>query len=68
MSNTYEYKIIVSESEDEEDEATLNGLGAEGWELVNAVADVRANEEAAETDDEEDQNIPVTVFYLKRIK
>jgi hypothetical protein len=67
MANTYEYKIVVSDSDDETDEETLNGLGAEGWELVNAVADVRANEDADENLDE-DQNVPVTVFYFKRAK
>jgi hypothetical protein len=39
-------------------------LGAQGWDLVNALADVRANDEVDEEDDE--SNIPVTVFYLKR--
>ena len=64
MADKFEYKVIVSDDDDESDQDTLNGLGAEGWELVNAVADVRANEEAAE--DLEDENVPVTVFYLKR--
>jgi hypothetical protein len=67
MSDKFEYRIIVSDADDESDEETLNGLGAEGWELVNAVADVRANEEADEALDE-DQNVPVTVFYFKRRK
>jgi hypothetical protein len=60
----YEYKIIVSADDDDTDEQTLNDLGAQGWELVNALADVRANDEVDEED--EDSNIPVTVFYLKR--
>jgi hypothetical protein len=63
MSN-YEYKIIVSADDDDADEATLNEWGRQGWELVSALADVRANEEAE--DDDEDNNIPVTVFYFKR--
>jgi hypothetical protein len=67
MNDKFEYKIIVSDSDDETDEETLNGMGAEGWELVNAVADVRANEEADDSMDE-DQNVPVTVFYFKRRK
>lgn len=66
MANMFEYKIIVSDSDDETDEETLNGYGAQGWELVNAVADVRANDEAE--DDSEDENVPVTVFYFKRPK
>jgi hypothetical protein len=60
----FEYKIIVSADDDDTDEQTLNDLGAQGWELVNALADVRANDEVEE--DDEDSNIPVTVFYLKR--
>lgn len=64
MADTFEYKILVSDADDETDEETLNNLGGQGWELVNAVADVRANEES----DEEDDNVPVTVFYLKRRK
>ncbi len=66
MATMFEYKIIVSDSDDETDEETLNGHGAQGWELVNAVADVRANDEA--DDDSEDENVPVTVFYFKRAK
>jgi hypothetical protein len=60
----FEYKIIVSADDDDTDEQTLNDLGTQGWELVNALADVRANDEVEEED--EDSNIPVTVFYLKR--
>jgi hypothetical protein len=67
MADKFEYKIVVSDSDDETDEETLNALGADGWELVNAVADVRANEDADENLDE-DQNVPVTVFYFKRKK
>jgi hypothetical protein len=66
MADIYEYKILVSDADDETDEETLNTMGGEGWELVNAVADVRANEES-DSGDEED-NVPVTVFYLKRRK
>jgi hypothetical protein len=66
MADIYEYKILVSDADDETDEETLNTMGGEGWELVNAVADVRANEEG-DGGDEED-NVPVTVFYLKRRK
>lgn len=60
----FEYKIIVSADDDDTDEQTLNDLGGQGWELVNALADVRANDEVEE--DDEESNIPVTVFYLKR--
>lgn len=66
MANTFEYKVIVSDADDETDQDTLNDLGGQGWELVNAVADVRANEESE--NDEEEDNVPVTVFYLKRRK
>ena len=66
MANLFEYKIIVSDSDDETDEETLNSHGSQGWELVNAVADVRANDDAE--DGAEDENVPVTVFYFKRRK
>lgn len=66
MASAFEYKIIVSDADDETDEDTLNGHGADGWELVSAVADVRANDEAE--DGAEDENVPVTVFYFKRAK
>jgi hypothetical protein len=63
--STFEYKIHVSADDDETDAVILNELGAQGWELVNAIADVRANE--AETDGHDDEeNVPVTVFYLKK--
>ncbi len=68
MADTYEYKILVSDADDETDEETLNAHGAQGWELVNAVADVRANEDAEAEGDEGDDNVPVTVFYFKRRK
>ncbi len=60
----YEYRVIVSADDDDTDEQALNELGGEGWELVSAIADVRASED--EDASEEDDNIPVTVFYLKR--
>jgi hypothetical protein len=62
----FEYKIIVSADDDDTDEQTLNDLGAQGWELVSSIADVRANEEEDEEVADEEGNIPVTVFYLKR--
>lgn len=69
MADAFEYKILVSDSDDETDEETLNGLGQQGWELVSAVADVRASDDADEDEGgEEDQNVPVTVFYFKRRK
>ena len=68
MVDRFEYKILVSDADDESDEETLNGLGEQGWELINAVADVRAGEEESGADDEEDTNVPVTVFYFKRLK
>ena len=66
MADTFEYKIVVSDEDDETDEGTLNQHGGQGWELVNAVADVRANDDAEEG--AEDENVPVTVFYFKRRK
>ncbi len=66
MADLYEYKIIVSDSDDETDEETLNAHGGQGWELVSAVADVRANDDAE--DGADDENVPVTVFYFKRRK
>lgn len=66
MADTFEYKILVSDADDETDEETLNNLGGQGWELVNAVADVRANEDG--DGDADEDNVPVTVFYLKRRK
>ena len=62
MASTFEYRIIVSGDDDDTDEQTLNDLGGQGWQLVSAIADVRADEES----EAEDENIPVTVFYLKR--
>lgn len=62
MADTFEYRIIVSGDDDDTDEQTLNDLGGQGWELVSAIADVRADEES----ETEEENIPVTVFYLKR--
>lgn len=66
MAATFEYKIIVSADDDDTDEQTLNDLGGQGWELVSAIADVRANEEEGDEIEDEEGNIPVTVFYLKR--
>ncbi|BDI32707.1 hypothetical protein CCAX7_47580 [Capsulimonas corticalis] len=66
MADVFEYKIVVSEEDDETDEQTLNTHGADGWELVNAVADVRATEDGGEGDDDVDDSVPVTVFYFKR--
>lgn len=69
MADMFEYKIMVSDADDETDEETLNTMGAQGWELVNAVADVRADEDADESaEGGEDANVPVTVFYFKRRK
>ena len=66
MAEMFEYKIIVSDSDDETDEETLNTHGGQGWELTGAVADVRANDDAE--DGADDENVPVTVFYFKRRK
>ena len=64
MADKFEYRVIVSADDDDTDEQALNELGAEGWELTSAIADVRASEDEGAED--EDDNIPVTVFYLKR--
>jgi hypothetical protein len=64
MAEAFEYRIIVSGDDDDTDEQTLNDLGGQGWELISAIADVRADEDSQT----EDENIPVTVFYLKRRK
>lgn len=34
----YEYKILVLDSDSQTDERILNGLGAEGWRVVQAVS------------------------------
>ena len=68
MPDTFEYLIHVSDEDDETDQDTLNQRGAEGWELVSAVADVRANEDGDGDGGDDDQNVPVTVFYFKRRK
>ena len=69
MADIFEYRIIVSAEDDDSDEQALNELGTDGWELVSAIADVRASdEEEADAEMDEDGNIPVTVFYLKRRK
>jgi hypothetical protein len=62
MADLFEYRIVVSGDDDDTDEQTLNDLGSQGWELTSAIADVRADEDS----ESEDDNIPVTVFYLKR--
>jgi hypothetical protein len=68
MADKFEYRIVVSEDDDETDQDTLNRMGEDGWDLVSAIADVRANEDADEDSLDEDDNVPVTVFYMKRRK
>lgn len=66
----WEYRIVTSSGEDEDDEAILNELGAEGWELVTALQSEVFFEEENESDDEEEGEYSdiVVTYYLKRQK
>lgn len=67
----WEYRIVTSTGEDEDDEAILNELGDEGWELVTALQSEVFFEEESEGGDEDGESeysdIVVT-YYLKRQK
>jgi hypothetical protein len=66
----WEYKIVTSSGEDEDDEDILNELGAEGWELVTALQSevfFEVESEDGEEEGEETAEIVVT-YYLKRGK
>ena len=72
---TFEYKFVTSTEADEDDETTLNELGAEGWELVGVhVSEVTFvdSSEDADNDDEdeggEEYVEEVVTYYLKREK
>jgi hypothetical protein len=62
---TFEYKIINGAGDDEEDQKTLNELGAEGWELVNVQLFA---EESFDEESEEEYVETVVTYYLKRQK
>ena len=65
----WEYRIVTSSGEDEDDEAILNELGAEGWELVTALQSEVFFEEENDGDDEEGEYSDIVVtYYLKRQK
>ncbi len=66
----WEYKIVTSSGEDEDDEDILNELGGEGWELVTALQSevfFEVETEDGEEEAEEAAEIVVT-YYLKRQK
>jgi hypothetical protein len=65
MDMTFEYKIINGAGDDEEDQKTLNELGAEGWELVNVQLFA---EENFDEESEEEYVETVVTYYLKRQK
>ncbi|MGC4046593.1 MAG: DUF4177 domain-containing protein [Armatimonas sp.] len=62
---TFEYKIINGAGDDEEDQNSLNELGAEGWELVSVQLFA---EESFDEDSEEEYVETVVTYYLKRQK
>lgn len=46
----YEYKILVLDSDSRTDESILNGLGAEGWRVVQAISGKSGTEHTNGTD------------------
>jgi hypothetical protein len=60
---TFEYKIINGAGDDEEDQKTLNELGADGWELVNVQLFA---EESFDEESEEEFVETVVTYYLKK--
>jgi hypothetical protein len=60
---TFEYKIINGVGDDEEDQKTLNELGADGWELVNVQLFA---EESFDEESEEEFVETVVTYYLKK--
>lgn len=46
----YEYKILVLDSDNQTDERILNGLGAEGWRVMQAIAGTAGTEQLNGTD------------------
>lgn len=73
---TYEYKIVTSTESSEDDETSLNELGAEGWELVSVhVSEVTFMDSGEDEDDAEDEeeegeeySEEVVTYYMKREK
>jgi len=67
----WEYKLVTSSGdENEDDEAILNELGDEGWELVTALQSEVFFEMEGETEDDESEEVAEVVvnYYLKRQK
>jgi hypothetical protein len=67
----FEYKIVTATDTEEDDETTLNDLGAEGWELVSVhVSEVTYVEADDEGDNGEGEEYveEVATYYLKRAK
>lgn len=67
----FEYKIVTSAESYDDDEAMLNELGAEGWELTAVLTSEvpYLDEEGGGDDDEEmisDEMVTEVVYYLKR--
>ena len=65
----WEYRIVTTSGADEDDEAALNELGAEGWELVTVLAsEVYVGEENEDEEEEEEfeETETVLTYYLKR--
>ncbi len=60
---TFEYKIINGVGDDEEDQKTLNELGADGWELINVQLFA---EESFDEESEEEFVETVVTYYLKK--
>jgi len=67
----WEYKLVTSSGDDnEDDEAILNELGEEGWELVTALQSEVFFEMEGETEEDESEEVAevVVTYYLKRQK
>ncbi len=67
----WEYKLVTSSGDDnEDDEAILNELGDEGWELVTALQSEVFFEMEGESEEDESEEVAevVTTFYMKRQK
>ncbi|MEI6431845.1 MAG: DUF4177 domain-containing protein [bacterium] len=69
----FEYKIVTSTESDEDDETSLNDLGADGWELVSVHVSEVTFMDSGESEDDEDSEgeeyvEEVVTYYLKREK
>lgn len=66
---TFEYKIVTSsDAEDGDDEAMLNELGEEGWELISVLASEVTYVDEESDDEAEEYAEEVVTYYLKRAK